>query len=204
MSVVLFDRRFFDRNALEVAPDLLGCLLLRRWRGALLACRIVETEAYLGPHDRAAHSRAGRTERNAPMWEEPGHAYVYLIYGLLCCFNAVCGPGLHPSAVLIRAAAPLPEFPSVESGSLPVKSPLHSTSGPGNLCKALRIDRKLDRADLCDPAGPLWIAPRPGPAPRVRTGPRVGVDYAGAWARRRLRFCDRDDPHVSRPRPTAK
>ena len=187
-------RTFFDRNASVVAPELVGCLLVRRARGVTRACRIVETEAYLGPHDLASHSRVGKTARNAPMFGPPGHAYVYLIYGLHHCLNAVCGPGGHPSAVLLRAAAPLE-----------VEAPLlHSATGPGNLCRALSVTRAQDEVDLCSLAGGLWIAPRSGPAPRIWRGPRVGVDYAGAWAGRRYRFCDRDCPQVSRPRPPGR
>ena len=183
-------RDFFDRNASEVAPDLVGCLLVRRARGVVRACRIVETEAYLGPHDLASHSRVGKTPRNAAMFGPPGHAYVYLVYGLHHCLNAVCGPGGHPSAVLLRAAAPAGERPL-----------LHSATGPGNLCRALSISRSQDEADLCDAAGGLWISGRSGPPPRLVRAPRVGVDYAGAWAGRPYRFCDRDSAQVSRPRP---
>jgi DNA-3-methyladenine glycosylase len=191
-------RSFFDRPALEVAPELLGCLLVRRWRGAFRACRLVETEAYLGPHDAASHSRMGRTARNAPMFGQPGRAYVYFIYGMHRCANAVCGPGRFPSAVLLRAGEPLAPDEATALGLSPL---LHSSTGPGNLCKSLAVGLAQNRADLCSPASGLFLAAPLGARPQVVRGPRVGVDYAGAWAREPLRFCAKGSLHVSRPRP---
>ena len=187
-------RRFYDRNAVLVAPALLGCLLVRRDRGALLVARIVETEAYVGDHDLACHARVGKTPRTEVMYGEPGRAYVYLIYGIHQMLNCVCGPGGAPNAVLLRAAEQAP-------GSAPW---LHrSATGPGNLCKALGVERRHNRGDLCDSGGELFIAPRPPGAvrPRVLRGPRVGVGYAGVWAGEPLRFCDGDSPAVSKPAP---
>lgn len=188
---------FFDRSALEVAPALIGCLLVRRYRGAVRACRLVETEAYTGPEDQASHSRMGKTARNAPMFGPPGRAYVYLIYGLHHCLNAVCGPGRHPSAVLLRAAAPLP---SEEQSALGLRPLLHSATGPGNLCRALGITRAQDEANLSDPDGPLFLAEPLTQRPALAVGPRIGVDYAGEWAARPYRFCAAGDPLVSKPR----
>jgi len=155
----------------------------------------VETEAYLGEHDLACHARAGRTARTEVMYGEPGHAYVYLIYGVHPMLNAVCGPGADANAVLIRAAEPFP-------ADLPL---LHSATGPGNLCKAFAIGLAMNRDDLCDRTAALFIAGRPEGTrkPRLWRGPRVGVDYSGAWASRKLRFCDKDSGHLSRPRPVA-
>jgi DNA-3-methyladenine glycosylase len=200
---------FFDRPALEVAPDLIGCLLVRRHRGRLRVCRLVETEAYLGPHDLASHSRMGKTARNAPMFGPPGRAYVYLIYGLHHCVNAVCGPGRFPSAVLLRAAAPVepvepvePAEPDAETSviTLPL---LHSATGPGNLCRALGIKLAQNRADLSDRDGALFVAEGASERPAVVAGPRIGVDYAGEWSGKPYRFCERGSAHVSRPRPPA-
>jgi DNA-3-methyladenine glycosylase len=187
-------RAFYARNALSVAPDLLGCVLVRRSADGLRAARIVETEAYVGEHDLACHARAGRTARTDVMFGEPGHAYVYLIYGVHPMLNTVCSPPGEASAVLIRAAEPLPPG----DGLLPL---LHGASGPGNVCKALDVRLRHNRDDLCDSEAELFIAPRLGPAPRIWKGPRVGVEYSGAWARRKLRFCDRQSAAVSRPRP---
>jgi DNA-3-methyladenine glycosylase len=189
-------RRFYDRNALHLAPDLVGCLLVRREPDGLRAGRIVETEAYVGEHDLACHARVGRTRRTEVMYGEPGHAYVYLIYGVHPMLNVVGGPAGHANAVLIRAAEPV----DLADGGLPL---LHSATGPGNLCKAFRIGLGMNGDDLSDDRAELFIAPRPEGArkPRLWRGPRVGVDYSGKWAKRRLRFCDKDSRHVSRPRP---
>jgi DNA-3-methyladenine glycosylase len=182
-------RSFYDRNALRVAPALLGCVLARRVRDGLILGRIVETEAYVGEHDLACHARAGRTTRTEVMYGDPGHAYVYMIYGIHQMLNCVCGPGGDANAVLVRAAEPLPD-------SLPW---LHPTArGPGNLCKAFGVKASHNRADLCDPEGELIVLPRLG-RPRISRGPRIGVDYAGKWAAEPLRFCDVKSAHLSRP-----
>jgi DNA-3-methyladenine glycosylase len=138
----------------------------------------------------------GRTKRTEVMYGEPGHAYVYLIYGVHPMLNIVGGPAGDANAVLIRAAEPI-ELPG---GSLPL---LHSATGPGNLCKAFRIGLAMNGDDLCDAGAELFIAhpPEGSRKPRLSRGPRVGVDYSGAWAKRKLRFCDRDSAYVSRPRP---
>ena len=183
-------RSFYDRNAVKVAPALLGCVLARRVRNGWVLGRIVETEAYVGEHDLACHARAGRTSRTEVMYGEPGHAYVYLIYGIHQMLNCVCGPGSDANAVLVRAVEPMP-------GSLPW---LHPTArGPGNVCKAFGIRMRHNRDDLCDPSAELIILPRAGARPRIVRGPRIGVDYAGQWAGEPLRFCDARSGHLSRP-----
>ena len=185
-------KKFYDRNAVHVAPALVGCRLVCRGRVA----RIVETEAYVGEHDLACHARVGRTARTGVMYGDPGTAYVYLIYGIHPMLNAVCGPGAAPNAVLIRAAEPVVDA----SGSEPWLHP--SASGPGNLTKALGVGLRDNRLDLCDPASPLFIAPRSERAkPKVVRTPRVGVDYSGIWATELLRFCEAGNRAVSRPRP---
>jgi DNA-3-methyladenine glycosylase len=182
-------RSFYDRNAVRVAPALLGCVLARRARGGWRLGRIVETEAYVGEHDLACHSRAGRTARTRVMYGDPGHAYVYLIYGIHQMLNCVCGPGGDANAVLIRAVEPLPR-------SAPW---LHANArGPGNVCKAFGIERRDNESDLCAPGGELVIGARVS-RPRVVRGPRIGVDYAGKWAHAPLRFCDARSDQLSRP-----
>lgn len=147
--------------------------------------RIVETEAYMGPHDLAAHSAGGRrTARTEVMFGPPGHAYVYFIYGLWNCLNVVTSPPGVPHAVLLRAVEPV--------ANLDLR-----TCGPGLLCRAMHVDRALNATDLRGEV--LWIE-RPAaraPRPRIGTSPRIGVDYAGEWARRPWRFFDRDSPFVS-------
>ena len=155
----------------------------------------METEAYRGPEDLAAHSARGRTPRNAVMFGPPGFLYVYLIYGLHLCLNVVAGPGEKPEAVLIRALAidEGVDFARARRGDAVPERRL--ASGPGNVGRALGISRNDNGLDLLD--GPVWIEPR-SDRPRVARGARIGVDYAGRWAARPLRFWIADDPHVSR------
>ena len=157
----------------------------------------MEVEAYAGPEDLAAHSSRGRTPRNAVMFGPPGHLYVYLIYGLHHCLNVVAGPGDKPEAVLIRA---LEIDEGIDAGSCAARRtrarrpgwrPVRATSGR----RSAWIGR-LNGADLS--TGPIRIEPRAGPMPPIRSGPRIGVDYAGPWAARPMRFWIADDPHVSR------
>jgi len=169
------DMGFYNRDPLEVAPELLGSLLVRRHpRRGELCGRIVEVEAYRGPEDLACHASKGRTARNATLWGPPGHAYVYLIYGMYDMFNTVTWRDGYPSALLVRAIEPLHGF---EGGS----------DGPGKLSRIMEIDRRFDGAPLDGDA--LFIARgQRVPADAIRTGPRVGVDYAGEWASRPWRY----------------
>ncbi|HEX2765139.1 MAG TPA: DNA-3-methyladenine glycosylase [Candidatus Limnocylindria bacterium] len=190
------ERGWFDRPAPELALALLGSRLVHESPEGTVGGRIVEVEAYRGPEDLAAHSSRGRTERNAVMFGEPGHLYVYLIYGLHHCMNVVAGPGTKPEAVLIRALA-LDEGIDLARARRGERVPdRRLASGPGNVGSALGVDRSLNGVDLLE--GPVRVVPRETPRPRVSRGPRVGVDYAGPWAARPLRFWITDDPHVSR------
>jgi DNA-3-methyladenine glycosylase len=203
-------RPFFARDARSLAIDLIGRRLHSSTQGVNTAGVIVETEAYLGVIDRAAHTFGGRrTPRNASMWGPPGHAYVYFTYGLHHCVNIVAGSPGEPVAVLIRALEPVEGLDVMRrrrSVRLRRAGSLADTllcSGPARLCEALGIDRSLDGVDLCG-QGPLWIeaggVDRPC-AGSLRRGPRVGVGYAGAWAQEPLRFAASGNPHVSRPPP---
>lgn len=175
------ERAFYARDTRVVARELLGKLLVRGRRRA----RIVETEAYHGLDDAASHGHGGPTPRSAIMFGPAGFAYVYLIYGMWSCLNVVTGDVGLPSAVLLRAAA-------LEAGEDP-----REAAGPGKLCRALGIDRALNGADLVD-GDALWIADDGTAAGAVRQGPRVGVDYAGAWAARPWRYWIADHPSVSK------
>lgn len=177
-------RDFFNRNTAQVARELLGLWLVRRTDGAWQVGRIVETEAYLGPHDRASHSSRGCTPRNRSMFGPPGHAYVYLIYGIHHCLNVVTEPEGHGSAVLLRALEP-------------VRHLAGNTRGPGLLCRALSVDRSFDGTDLLGDT--LFLAEPEDRSPfTIASSPRIGVDYAGVWARRLLRFHIRGNPFVTR------
>lgn len=184
--MAVLPRSFYARDAATVARELLGkVLVLRAGDGTRRRARITETEAYVGPHDRASHSRAGPTRRNAAMFGPPGRAYVYLVYGMHHCLNVVTGAG-EGQAVLLRAAEPLDGWDA-------------DLRGPGRLARAFGLTRLHDRADLVK--GPLRLEDGPAPAV-VEESARIGVDYAGEWAGRPLRFHDASSRHVSR-RPSA-
>ena len=182
-------RTFFTRDSVTVAQELLGMQLVIRQPQGLRVGRIVETEAYQGPHDLAAHSAGGRrTARTEVMYGPAGYAYVYLIYGIWNCLNVVTAKRGVPQAVLLRALEPV-------TG---IDTPCW---GPGLLCRALGIDRAYNGQDLAGPTlrgRKLWIqAARATQAVHISAGPRIGVDYAGEWAQRPWRFFDRDSPYVS-------
>lgn len=191
---LIAERSWFDRSSPEVARDLLGALLIHDAPEGSVAGRIVEVEAYMGPEDQAAHSSHGKTARNAVMFGPPGHLYVYLIYGIHHCLNVVCGPGSKPEAVLIRAVALTDGLALARArrGPLPDR---RLASGPGNVARAFGIDRSLNGVDLL--SGPVRLALGSVPD-SIIAGPRIGVDYAGEWALRPMRFLVADDLHVSR------
>lgn len=176
-------RRFYARKTVTVARDLLGKWLVHRADGVTRVGRIVEVEAYLGPGDLAAHTARGRTPRTRAMFGPPGHAYVYLVYGLHHCMNVVTEPEGTGTAVLLRALEPICNVP-------------RNASGPGRLCKAMGIDLAHYGHDLVSDT--LFIATAPAiDAHAIVATPRVGVDYAGEWARKPLRFYIGNNPFVS-------
>jgi DNA-3-methyladenine glycosylase len=177
-------RDFYDRDAVSVARDLLAKCLVHRAGGATRVGRIVEVEAYLGPHDLAAHSAKGLTTRTRVMFGPPGYAYVYLIYGMHQCMNVVTQAEGKASAVLLRAVEP-------------VQNVTGRTQGPGLLCRAMEIDGRLNGHDLL--SRDFYIADDGAEVGLIVKRPRIGVHYAGPWARRLLRFYVRGSPYVSRP-----
>ncbi len=177
-------RAFYQRDALVVARALVGTYLVHGDRAA----RIVETEAYRGPKDLACHARAGVTKRTATLYGPPGHAYVFLIYGMYECFNVVCFAEGKGHAVLIRGVEP----------SVGIAEGIR-TDGPGRLARALGITRADDTKDLVVSAE-TFVSPRLK-RPRIDSSPRVGVAYAGAIAEAPWRFFDPTSAHVSRPSP---
>jgi DNA-3-methyladenine glycosylase len=176
-------RQFYSRRTLVVARELLGLHLVHDDAGTQRVGRIVEVEAYQGPQDLAAHSARGRTARNEVMFGPAGHAYVYFIYGFWYCVNVVVREEGVPHAVLIRALEP-------------VEGLTDKTWGPGLLCRAMNIDRGLNGADLLGTK--LWLERPPKQQPvHIARATRIGVDYAGEWAKKPWRFYDRDSPYVS-------
>jgi DNA-3-methyladenine glycosylase len=167
-------RGFYARDAVEVARDLLGKHLVHKVDGVERVGRIVEVEAYLGVGDRASHAGRGMTPRTRVMFGPPGHAYVYLIYGMHHCMNVVCASDGEAAAVLLRALEPVSDLEG-------------RTNGPALLCRAMGIERSLTGHDLLTPELHLR-APNDERSFRIARRRRVGVDYAGVWARRLLRF----------------
>lgn len=181
-------RAFYARETVTVARELLGKVLVHvAADGIERAGTIVETEAYVGPDDQASHARVGRRGRAALMYGQAGVAYVYFIYGMHYCFNAVTERDDYPGAVLVRAVEPV---------NLPERG-----NGPALVCRALHIDRACNGLDLVQ--SDLYIRDAASVADeRVRVGSRVGVQYAGEWSDKPWRFWIADSPHVSRTRKT--
>lgn len=180
-------RDFYLQDGLTVAQALLGKLLVHHTPEGTLAGRVVETEAYLGPEDRAAHSYGGRrTARTEVMYGQGGFAYVYFIYGMHCCMNVVASGMDMPQAILLRAVEPAPAY-----GRL-----LRKADGPGKLCQAMAIDRSCNGLDLC---GNWLYLLEDGFIPEsIAQSPRIGIDYAGAAKNYPWRFYLPGNPHVSK------
>jgi DNA-3-methyladenine glycosylase len=187
-------RAFYQRDPREVAPDLLNKVLVARDGRA---ARIVETEAYCGPLDAAAHSYRGQTPRNAVMFGEPGLLYVYFTYGMHYCCNAVCGELGEGVAVLIRAAEPIAGLDLIRAARPAAKRDRDLCSGPARLCQAFGIDRRQDGADLVTADHGLSIVDDGVPPPAdPAVGPRIGIRHA---AEEPWRYFVRGNPHVSKP-----
>ena len=167
MMTPFLSESFFERSAIVVAQELIGCLLCRKLNEKILAFPILETEAYLGSEDLASHARFGKTQRNAPMFGPAGYWYIYLCYGMHSMLNIVTNPENQPSAVLIRA--------------------IEGIQGPGRLTRALSIHRNFNN-QLCHPQTDLWIAPAIQTY-TIKATHRIGVDYAGPiWREKLYRF----------------
>lgn len=190
-------RDFYQREAVELAPALLGKLLVHETERGLTAGMIIETEAYAGPEDDAAHSYGGRiTARTAVQYGPGGFAYVFGIYGMHYCFNVVCGPEGKPEVVLVRALEPVWGLELMRQRRKTDKAEL-LCAGPGRLCQALDVTKAQYGADLC--AGPLYILPyQDVPPERVALSPRVNIDYAPLYRDRLWRFFIAGNRYVSR------
>jgi len=192
-------RSFYDRDAIEVAPELLNKVLVREGDGPRLVARIVEVEAYRGADDPGSHAFRRRTPRNGVMFGPPGRLYVYFSYGNHWCMNAVCGPGTQPHAVLLRAAAPLAGLDAMRERRVAARRDRDLCAGPGRLGQAFGVDRSFDGADLV--RGELRIADD-GVSPPAHPGVsrRIGLGV-GKGDELELRFYVPGDENVSaRPR----
>ena len=169
----ILDRSYFSCSTVEVARSLIGKYLVRNNGAELMAGKIIEVEAYVGPEDKACHASKGRTARTEVLFGPPGISYVYLIYGMYHMLNVVTERAEFPAAVLIRAIE--------VDGEL--------IDGPGKLCRELGINRSLHRLDMTH-GSRLWFEDRGERVSRKQVGtfPRIGVDYAGAWAKKPWRF----------------
>ena len=198
------DRSFFDDDCESLSQRLLGCVLVRRHSssgdGEVRETRgvIVETEAYLGREDKAAHSYNGKkTERNAAMFMPPGTAYVYSIYGMHCCFNISSrGDG---AAVLVRALEPVAGTEVMREKRKAAKKDKDLCSGPAKLCQAMSIDKSCNKVDLVS-SNHLWVEPAASvvESADIVKSTRVGIDYAGEWAKKPLRFYIKGNSCVSK------
>lgn len=168
-------RDFFERDTVKVAKELLGKYLILRGKGKFQAVKITETEAYLGPEDKACHSAKGRTKRTKPMWGPPGTLYVYLVYGIHHCLNFVTERKGFPAAVLLR-------------GAEPVFGVEREIDGPAKICKALGITKKENGLDITK-SEKIFIKDIGEEPEKIIATPRIGVDYAEEWAKKKLRFC---------------
>jgi DNA-3-methyladenine glycosylase len=210
--VTILQQDFYAQSTLTVARKLLGQRLVRELDGQRLSGLIVETEAYIGPHDSASHAYLKRnSDRAQVMFGPPGRSYVYFIYGMHFMLNIVTEAEGFPAAVLIRAIEPQEgidlmqahRFPPPLSTAPPSRSLASSiprlTNGPAKLCQALRIDKRLNNWDLTQ-GQPLWLEAAPAvPADAIITGPRVGIDYAQPEDRAApWRFWLRDNKFVSK------
>ncbi len=185
--------KFYDRDTEQVARDLLGAVLRHTTSDGVISGRIVETEAYLGEHDLACHAAAGRTERTKWLYGAPGTAYVYFIYGVHWCFNAVTRSVGAPSAVLVRALEPL-EGVELMRERRGVAHDRDLTNGPGKLCAALGITGALNGLPLRN--GPIEILRgEPVVEADVQVTARIGITKSADWP---LRWLVRDSPYVSK------
>lgn len=197
---------FYERPVLDLARACVGAVLFCRAPDGITAGRIVETEAYRGPEDLAAHSRGGRrTRRTEAMFGPPGSIYMFLLYGMHWAFNIVAGPPDTPHAVLVRAIEPVEVDPDsigrmlrrrFGDGSVRTPARLRAIgNGPGKLCQAMALDGSHYGASLAGPA--VWLAA--GERGRLGRSPRINVEYAGVWAARPWRFYERGNRCVSVP-----
>jgi DNA-3-methyladenine glycosylase len=195
-----FQPDFYARRATIVARELLGATLVRRIDGQRVSGTIIETEAYTGLDDMASHARVGRTPHNQPMWDLPGHAFVYLTYGIHWLFNVTAEPHDQPAGILIRALQPL-EGLSIMAANRPGHPPRDWLRGPGRITQAMAITGITNRADLTIDTGDVWIeAGDTVPDDQVSTGPRIGLGryVMEPWLSMPWRFWVSGNEYVSR------
>lgn len=202
-------RDAYTGDTVAIARELLGKYLVRRWQDEYLIGRIVETEAYVGAVDKACHAYGyHKTARNATMFGPPGHAYIYLIYGMHCCLNFVTNPAGEPDAILLRGLTPIHGTDTMARlrfgrpyGDLTAYQRKNFLNGPGKCCKALSLDRSTNGTDLtgdvlflCTSLADVGLPEEPTPPCRIRADKRVGIDYAEEARDFLWRFIEEDTP----------
>ncbi|MFB3890214.1 MAG: DNA-3-methyladenine glycosylase [Candidatus Bathyarchaeia archaeon] len=196
---MILNRGFYERDALTVAKELLGKLFVHETAEGTSTGRIVETEAYKGPEDKASHAYGGlRTRRTEPQFGPKGHAYIYLVYGMYYCFNVTAGEVAgKPEAVLLRALEPVEGLELMKKRRPAAKgNVINLANGPGKLCTTMGLTKAQNGADLCVPPLHIDAAERVADECIVQTT-RIGVDYADEWKHKRWRFYIRDNIYVS-------
>jgi DNA-3-methyladenine glycosylase len=189
---MILTREFYNRSTIKVARELLGHYLVKKTPSGLMMGRIIETEAYCGPKDKANHASKGLTERTAPMFGPAGYSYIYLVYGMYCCLNIVTEKEGYPAAVLIRSIEPIKGINLMMKNRCLVRTghcPILTTNGPGKLCQALNLTKKQNNLDITTKKNDLWVETPPKKNKiTIKKGPRIGIDYAGKYKDKLWRF----------------
>ncbi|TDT72483.1 DNA-3-methyladenine glycosylase [Hypnocyclicus thermotrophus] len=196
---MFLNKDYFQNDAIFLAKDLLGKILVREINGKKILCKIVETEAYIGPEDKACHAYNNkRTKRTEAMFLEGGCTYVYMIYGMYNCLNIVANKKDKPEAVLIRAVEPLNELEYLKKNrNIKSKKRYDLTNGPGKLCKALKIDKKLNKYDLCKNKK-LFILDSKDKKIEIVEAKRINIEYAEEYKYKLWRFYIKGNKFVSK------
>lgn len=191
---MILTSHFYNRPTLQVARELLGKYLFRKTPNGIMVGKIIETEGYCGPKDKANHASKGLTVRTAPMFGKAGYSYIYLIYGMYSCLNIVTEKEDYPAAVLIRSIEPIKGINLMaKNRNLNIKEIENLTNGPGKLCQALSLNKKQNNLDITNKKNNLWIEAlseknNPPAGGKIKKGPRVGIDYAEEYKDKLWRF----------------
>jgi len=192
-------QEFYQKDAVQVARDLLGKIIVRKYDGKTITVKIVETEAYCGAEDKASHAHNNKkTKRTAPMFKEGGHAYIYLIYGMYYCLNVVTAAENNPHAVLIRGVEPLKGLKYIkENRQIKSSRSKDLTNGPGKLSQALKIDKSFDGCNLVE-NNSLYLTDGGTEDFEIESSPRVNIDYAEEYKDKKWRFFIKNNKYVSK------
>jgi DNA-3-methyladenine glycosylase len=200
VTTIKLDADFYQQDALVVAQKLIGKLLVRRLQGTEVICKIVETEAYIGPEDKGCHAYQNkRTKRTEAMFTSGGHAYIYVIYGMYYCFNVVASVKDKPEAVLIRAVEPIAGIDIIrENRAIKSMKIAALTNGPGKLCQALNIDKKLNGYNLISEDELYLTGDNTDQDYQLVATKRINIDYAEDYKDKPWRFYHQGNPFVSK------